>query len=167
MKLELGKHFSELPSWAKGVVAIVVIGGIGFAGYKIYKGIQKAQNTKGESKEKKDVNADLNQEIKSGKAPTLSDSQISGYANQLKASFDGYGTDNATVGRVFSAMNNDADILLLIKDYGTKTISSGKFNTTPDFTGTLPETISDEMSSDDIATYITANLVKKGIKYRF
>lgn len=153
--------------YVKLAIAVVVIGGAIFGIYKLSKVVKGAIENKDERREGKDVKDDLKDLEKEGKGQTLSDSQISGFANALKIAMDGYATDSEAIGKVFASMNNDADVLSLIKSYGIQTISSGRFNPEPDLVGTLPQALTSELSSDYKNTYVNANLIKKGIVYRF
>ena len=40
------EQFSSMPGWAKGVVAIGILAGIGFVAYKVIKGIKRGQCSK-------------------------------------------------------------------------------------------------------------------------
>lgn len=35
------KFYTELPAWAKGAVAVAIIGGIGLIGFMVYKKVKK------------------------------------------------------------------------------------------------------------------------------
>ena len=153
--------------YVKLAIAVVVLGGTVFGIYKLSKLVKGALENKDEKEEVKDVKDDLKDLEKEGKGKTLSDSQISGFANSLKIAMDGYQTDEEAIGKVFASMNNDADVLSLIKSYGIQTISSGRFSTEPDLVGTLPQALTSELSSDYKNTYVNANLIRKGIVYRF
>ena len=54
--------YMGLPPWAKGVIAVVVIGGLAFVGYKIYKKVQTL--TDPDRKDEKDVIKAVDKEIK-------------------------------------------------------------------------------------------------------
>lgn len=153
--------------YVKLAIAVVVLGGAIFGIYKLSKFVKGAIENKDERQEGKDVKGDLKDLEKSGKGQTLSDSQISGFANSLKIAMDGYQTDEEAIGKVFASMNNDADVLSLIKSYGIQKISSGRFNTEPDLVGTLPQALNSELDSTEMNTYVTAPLIRKGIVYRF
>jgi len=163
----MNTEIKGLNIYVKLAIAVVVIGGAIFGIYKITKVVKDAIENKDEKKEVKDVKDDLKDLEKDGKGKTLSDSQISGFANTLKIAMDGYQTDEESIGKVFASMNNDADVLSLIKSYGIQTISSGRFNTEPDLVGTLPQALNSELDSTEMNTYVTAPLIRKGIAYRF
>lgn len=140
------EQFSSMPGWAKGVVAIGILAGVGFVAYKIIKGIKDQKNQKGSRKEDNAVNNDLDKLITAGNGPTMSQSQIIGFANQLFQSMEGYGTNEESIISIFNKVKNDADVLGIIKSYGIKELSSGRFNPEPNLKGTLREHLSSELS---------------------
>lgn len=161
-----GKVFSELPPWAKGVVAVVGTGVVVFIGYQIYAKIQDNMKHAGDYKEEKDVKDDLKDLANNNVKPSYTDSQYSAWANQLFSAFDGYQSDESVVYRVFVNMKNDADVLKLIKAFGVREISSGKGNPQPNFKGTLSGVIADEMDTEEIKE-LNLILAKRGIKIKF
>lgn len=160
------QSFTGLPDWAKGVIAIAVVGGIGFLVYKITKAPGKLKEGSGNRQEDKAVNKDLDNLITSGKGPTLSKTQITQFANQLQSAMEGYGTDNAKILSIFNNVKNDADVLAIISAFGIRKISSGTWNPEPNFEGTLGGALVNEQSSSELAK-LNAILSKKGIKHRF
>ena len=150
--------------YVKLAIAVVVLGGAIFGIYKISKVVKGAIENKDERKEGKDVKSDLKDLEKAGKGKTLSDSQISGFANSLKIAMDGTATDEDSIGRVFASMNNDADVLALIQAFGIQKIE-GTF--VSNIEGTLGQCLTSELDSDEMNTYVTAHLIKKGIAFRF
>lgn len=160
------QSFTGLPPWAKGVIAVAIIGGIGFLIYKVVKVPGKIKEGSGNRQEDKAVNKDLDNLITSGKGPTLSKTQITQYANQLQSAMDGYGTDNAKILNIFNNVKNDADVLAIISAYGTRKLSSGTWNPEPNFEGTLGGALVNEQSNTEISKLNTL-LSKKGIKHRF
>jgi hypothetical protein len=77
-----------LPSWAKGVIAVVAVGGVVFIGYKVYKFLQDIT----ESKDQRDVIKSVKQEIKTelsqGAKPTHPMSVYRTAVNQIKSILD-------------------------------------------------------------------------------
>lgn len=160
------KTFNGLPGWAKGVVAVAVIGGIGISAYLIYKKI-KARNASANSrKEIDEVNKEINDQIKKGVKPTLTPSQIAAMANALQTAMDGYGTDYGAVLNQLVKLRNDLDILALNKSFGVRKINSGRGNPAADFEGTLGQCLTDELSDTRIGE-VNMMLAKKGIKFRY
>ena len=155
--------WDSLPGWAKGTLAIAGAAATVLTVYAVYRGTKNFIASKNARQEITDVT----NEIKTlPKKATLTPSQLSGLANQLHTAFDGYGTSYSGVIKAMVYMNNDADVLSLIKEYGVREISSGKWNPTPNFKGTLGQTIADELA-DDERSAVNTTLANKGIKYRF
>lgn len=155
-----------LPGWGK---AIIFIGGgavIVFVGYKVYQKVSEIKKQQEAKEEVKDIRSDLKDLEKSGIKKTLPDSAYSTEANKIFTAMDGWGTDNGAVASSLFKMKNDADMLALIDSFGVRTISSGRGNPEPDFTGTLPSAITHEMKRETIAE-INKVLAKRNIKYRF
>ena len=160
------KTFNGLPGWAKGLIAVASVATVLAGTYMIYKKIKHMQSLKDSKKEVDDVNADLNKEIQAGKKPTLSASQVSGIANNLKTAMDGYGSDFDMILKNMVKVNNQIDLYAVIKAYGVRKISSGKGNPSPDFEGTLGQTLAEELSGTELQA-LNGMLAKKGIKNRF
>jgi len=160
------KTFNGLPGWAKGVIAIAGVAGIGIASYLIYKKIKNAAALKDSTKEIADVNADLNASIKSGKKLTLSSSDVASIANNLKTAMDGYGTNYEMILKNIVKINNQSDLLAVIKSFGVRKISSGRLNPEPNFEGTLGQALVEELD-DARLTAINNMLARKGITQRF
>ena len=140
------EQFSSMPGWAKGVIAIGILAGVGFVVYKVVKGVKDSGKTKGSRKEDNAVNNDLDKLITAGKGPTMNQSQMIGFANQLFQAMDGYGTNEESIISIFGKVKNEADVLGIIKSYGIKDLSSGRFNPEPNLKGTLREHLSAELS---------------------
>ncbi len=160
--ISLGWGASEI----KGLLIVAgVLAGIGITGFLVYKGV-KNYNAKRDSKAQ--VNAaedDLAGLIKNGVKPTLSNSQLQLISNNLFTAMNGYGTNEDAVIHEFAKINNEADMLALIKTYGTKTLSSGSYNPAPNFTGSLTAALAEELSDTYIAA-LNGLLSRKGIKNR-
>lgn len=87
-------------------------------------------------------------------------------ANDLFAAFDGYGTRESNIYATFSLLKSDKDFDELVKAYGIREVSSGKYNWTPNFTGNLIGAIKSEMSTAEIAeinTILKNNGISKQI----
>lgn len=162
-KTFVSESFLGLPGWAKGLVAVAVVGGVGYIGFKIYK---KLSNTdKGQKKEEKswDKEAEaLNKDPKT--KATISTQQLQSYANVLQTAMNGMTTNVGAITSVFNALKNDADFAGLTAAFGVRTINSGVY-LVPDFTGTLAACLTDELSTSE-KNDLNTILAKKGIKYR-
>lgn len=159
-------NVSDLPKWAKGIIAVAIVGGVGFIAYKIYKKIQQSNEEKGSKQENSQAQSELDKLIKKGIKPTYQQSQYSSYANTLWEAMDGYGTNEDLIMRVFANLKNDADFLSLSKAYGIRTVSSGVGNPEPNYRGTLSGALASELENSKIRD-INASMSKKGITYKF
>lgn len=156
MKDGVFKYYKELPTWGKGIVAIVVIGGLGLISYSVYKRFHKTGDEREVDKEIKELE-------KLGIKATITEPQAKGYADSLYSAGAGqraFGTDEDAIYSVFKKLSNDIDVYMVIKAFGTrrKGFSFSDAN--------LGGFISDELDSDEI-TELNKILSKKGIKYRF
>ena len=158
--------FSQLPPWAKGVLAMAGIVAIGAVGYVIYKEIKKREADKGNKAENTAANSELADLLRRGIKPSYQKSQYASYANSLWEAMDGYGTDSDLIMRIIANMKNDADFLALSSAYGIRTVSSGAGNPEPDLKGTLSAALASELSNSKIKD-INASMAKKGITYKF
>ena len=77
-----GEIFTGLPKWAQGVIAVAIVGGLGYVGYKIYKKINKSDKEKADIDIKKQTQLEYQQNIKNLK-PTFPASQYPAMANQI------------------------------------------------------------------------------------
>jgi hypothetical protein len=118
--------FLGLPPWAKGVVAVAVVGGIAFAAYKISKNIKGVSENKGNRQEDRSWNKTFEQ-LNSNPATkaTLGVEQFKTLANQAHTAMDGYGTDEDTLKRIFWQLKNDADFAGLSAAYGIRELHPG------------------------------------------
>ena len=165
--IELAKQsFTGLPTWAKGVVAVVVVGGIGYLVYKLIKVGGGVKENKTERQEDNSWNKELDQ-LNSNESTkmTLSKAQLLSMANKIHAAMDGYGTDEEAIIKAFRILKNNADFAGLQSAYGVQEISSGRFNPEPNFTGNLIAALSTELS-DYWITKINAILKAKRIKFQ-
>lgn len=160
------EQFSSMPPWAKGVIAIGILAGVGFLAYKLIKASKDLKQGKGSREEDRAVNNDLDKLITNGKGPSLSQSQIMGSANTLFTAMDGYASDESAIYSVFAKAKNDADVLAIIKAYGIREVSSGKLNPEPNIKGSLSMALTSELSRTEIGA-LNMLLAKKGIKHRF
>ena len=160
------KSFLGLPPWAKGVVAVAVVGGIAYGVYAISKALKDKKENKDDEEEQKGW---ASEEEKIEKDPkrksTLSSASLSSKANKIFAAMDGYGTDEEAIISVFRSLKTDGDFIGLQKAFGIRTIDSGYLNPTPNFKGTLNAAITDELSNY-YKQRINKILTDKKIKYR-
>jgi len=157
---------NELPTWSKGVIAVALLGAGGFAVYKLYSYFKERNEQAQQRGEIDSTQKKLDDEKKAGRGGGITDLQAEQIANKLQTAFEGYGTDNKAIYNLFANIKNEYDLTNVRKFYGIRKISSGKFNIAGDFTGTLDQTIIEEMTSKEIQA-INLMLAKKGIRNRF
>lgn len=160
------KFISDMPGWAKGVIGVAIIGGAALGAYMIYKKVKNMKAERDSKKEVGDIDEDLNKLKKAGKKLTLTASEISSIANNLFTAMDGYGTNYDMILKNLVRVNNQLDLLAVIKSYGVREISSGKLNPEPNFKGTLGQSFAEELSSTQL-NGLNMMLAKKGITQRF
>jgi len=160
------KTWESLPPYAKGIIAVagtaIAVGAI----YVSYEAIKTYVANRNSNKEVSELTNKLTQLGQQGIHPTISQQQADSLANGLEAAFQGYGSDFDVVKRSFNQIKNDADMVIILKSYGTRTISSGTWNPQSDFTGTLSATIADELSSGQVDELNTI-LQRSGITQKF
>lgn len=155
-----------MPGWAKGVIAIGVLAGVGLLAYKLFGTAKDLKKSTGSRKESGAVNDELNKLTQQGKGPTLSSSQLLQSANQLFTFMDGYGTNETGILGVFGKAKNDGDVLGIIKAYGIRELSSGRLNPEPNLKATLGEALASELSTTWLSN-LNKTLELKAIKFRF
>ena len=163
--------YTGLPTWAKGVIAVGVLAGVGFIVYKLYKKSQDLQKNKDSKEEVKAVEQELsalNQNPSTKQ--TLSVSDAKSIANSIFTAMDGYGTDEVAILRQLVKLKNQADWLAVRAEWGVREISSGNFNPEPNFKGTLEAALTSELGDtpEDIVVKKKANehFAKVGITAR-
>jgi hypothetical protein len=157
--------FMALPPWAKGVIAIGVGVGIYVIVKKVGQAPKKIKAGAGNRDEDKEMNKLFDNLETQGKKATLTPAQMSQYANQLHTAMDGYGTDEDSCKRILCKAKNDADVIGIIKSYGTREVSSGNWNPSPNYKGNLGGALNDELSDYWIRA-INKCFKAKGIKHR-
>ena len=88
------KTFNALPTWARGVIAIVVVAGVAYGGYRGYLYLEEKKKERGARAEADATKSELDRLNKdAAKKQTITQTQASSMANAIHASMDGYGTD--------------------------------------------------------------------------
>jgi hypothetical protein len=144
------KFYSELPSWAKGVVAITGIVVAGIAGYSIYKSVKNAQGKKDSKDAAKDVKEDLKILQQQGMKTSFPDSA---YTNAITtivkklSGCDGFEPELLAVYEVAKVVKNKFDWYYLVYKFGVKTIPNCGWG---DTSYTLPALLKDQLDSSGI-----------------
>lgn len=165
------KTFQGLPQWAQGVISVAVVGGLGFIGYKIYSAVKQAKELESATAENKESNLEAQKLIKKGVKPSLNPTQLASTVNGIKLAFLDYDplvrSHVQPFYREMVKVNNDLDMLNLIRAYGNQTIDFPftRF-TVSDFTGNLTQSTKNFLNNKEIAA-ANNSLARRGIKYRF
>jgi hypothetical protein len=169
--------YTELPTWAKG---IVVVGGM-VAGYLIVTSIigsVKGANDK--AKQERELNtadADLKNQNQAGVVQTLSNSSLEAMSSGVVEASNDCGTNEDIIVAQFDNLQNEADMLAFIKVFGLRQKMRCPFTSdTRESTWcaygclTKPMSLSamiySELSQGWVDT-LNKKLGQKGIKYRF
>jgi hypothetical protein len=166
--------YTELPSWAKGVV---VVGGL-VVGYlavtSILKSIKAKKNKEESLAEVNNANSELNTQIQTGKGPTIARSTAEVMANAIVAASNDCGTEEKQMYAQFDKVQNQADILLFVDVFGLRKKVRCPFSDDPResfwSTNTPPMSLSAMINSELDATQIATinnKLASKGITYKF
>ena len=166
--------YTELPSWAKGVV---VVGGLVvtyLAVTSILKSIKAKKNKEESLAEVNNANSELNTQIQTGKGPTIQRSTAEVMANAIVAAANDCGTEEKQMYAQFDKLNNQADILLFVDVFGLRKKVRCPFTDDPResfFSANTPPMslsamINSELDATQIAT-INNKLASKGITYKF
>jgi hypothetical protein len=129
----LYQYYTELPTWAKGVVAVGGAVALFFVGKKIYQFVFPTEAQKRARQLGREIDGEI-QKLEETQKPSFSDSQYTLFANTIYNSMrycagDDYGTVEATMKK----MKNNLDVAKLIKTFGTKKdfcfgINTGEFD---------------------------------------
>jgi hypothetical protein len=120
MTNKITKTYSELPSWAKGFVAVA---GTIFVGYIIYNAYRKVAAGKGLQDAltvAKDAKAEVSILQSKGIKPSYAQTQYEAFSLKLVEAMNGCGTTWDSVKSVFESMKNKADVLRLVEVFGVR-----------------------------------------------
>ena len=178
--------YSELPSWAKG---LVVVGGLAIVYFTAKSILKRVQQQASQKTAQETINTQK-EEVKvlqeQGMQQTYRDSQYKTWADQIQKQFDGcdgswgrtllsftpptwlfntnWSNSGAMVANIFDKLKNDVDYLKLTTSYGIRTYDQCGLMT-GDFTGNLQQAIDDELDEQERAT-LNKFLASKGITYK-
>ena len=112
--------YNNLPDWAKGAVAVGGLLIVGIFGYKIYQDVKRKRDLKEANQAADEADKELSKLSIQGVKPTISISQATTLAQSLVQAMNGCGTDEKKMYGVFDQLKNDADVYLLIKQFGVR-----------------------------------------------
>jgi hypothetical protein len=111
-------NISDLPQWAKGIIAIALLGGVAVVSYMVYKKIKKEKDDK---EQKRNIANEIEEAIKKGLKKSFADSQYVSKANQIYEGMKyGIGDDYGSVRDILKTMKNDLDVLSIMKAFGKR-----------------------------------------------
>jgi hypothetical protein len=149
MKTGLKNMTTELPKWAKGVIAVAIVGGVGFILYKIYKGLQKKQDEKNQKEVVKNAEDEVKKLSQQGMKLSNSESVYSSTANYIQNMLDGCETattELAVIQKIMICVQNKLDWAKLISVFGSRKIDNCGLGT-GDTIYDLPSLLSEQLDS--------------------
>jgi hypothetical protein len=170
------KYYKDQPPVFKGIINVIVVGGLAYLGYELYKGYQNKQDIADANKAAADADQELLILAQRGVNPSYDSSQYEDFSQAIVEASNGCGTDETAIYNVFRNMHNDADIKKLISVFGVRyyqpcaasqPISYLRWQLDDHaFGGSLPTFIAYELDSSEIAT-INSILTGNNITYQF
>lgn len=122
--------FKGLPTWAKGIIAIAIVGGIGIVGYTIYKKL-KSVGDKGKDDTAKETEKlagkDYNDLVKQGQKITFRPSDYSAACETIIKLLDGcetYNSELSAIAEVIKVVKKPIDWYYLVQTFGQKDIDN-------------------------------------------
>lgn len=181
MQNKVYRFYTELPTWAKGVVVIGAVGMVYIVGINVRSAIKNAKA----AREAKNRQRQFDAELKNEKSPaTFTASQYTSWANAIATAFSGcdyasvgnhvpilgtfvyWSNSGSTVYNIIDKFKTNTDFLNLQKAFGTKTIKKS-FLCGGDYENyDLSAAITAQLNQKEI-NGINELLKKKGIKYQF
>jgi hypothetical protein len=142
-------NISDLPQWAKGIIAIALLGGVAVVSYMVYKKIKKDKSNKNTDKVISQSQKEADDLIRSGMKLTHPKSTYLSVANYIQNMLDGCeigSSELSVVKKVVFCVDNKLDWATLVIAFGTRKIDNCGF-----FTGDtmyeLPALLSEQLDS--------------------
>jgi hypothetical protein len=158
--------YSELPTWAKGTVAVVAVGSLVLLGIAIRNAIKTGKGNKEDKEFGKETQEELDLLLNQGVQPTLSDAQATSLANLVESSLSGCelsGTEEQVVKSILAGVQNQADWVKLQNVYGIRTTDNCGY-----WTGDTKEDLKGILTSNldgfDWSFTLYINVLKKGLQ---
>lgn len=176
MQNKVTEYYKGLPSWSKGIVAVIGVSAAAFIGYSIYRSIKNRRELIDASRASEQAKQEIDELKRTGVGASYSKSQYETFAQKLVQAMDSCGTSEDSVYSVFQAMKNKADVLSLIAAFGvryyqpcptTNPVSYIQFQfNNKAFGGGISAWLEYDLTSNEIKK-INDILSKKGINYQF
>jgi hypothetical protein len=176
------QYYKELPSWAKGVVVIGVLGVTYLFANQIIKKIKEDAAKKSAEENLNQSRSELQQQQQNGVPATFSKSQYDAMATEIADEFEGCDTSGLNFGVILEyldlstsakkvydivgKLNNNRDFLELIDSFGVRTWDAcGVWNGNVE-NKTLYQGVTNELNGGEIK-FINNYLKQRGITYQF
>lgn len=172
MRTDKISFFKDLPTWAKGVIAVFAVGGTAIIGWKIYNAIVKTGTEKAQKNLLKNNEQELENAQKSGQKASYPQSQYAAFANQIYEGMKyGVGDSYSDVRDVLMKMKNNLDVNLLVKQYGVRQlyVFGIPAGSPKDLFTAVRSELGNEWGglSSSKMNAVNEDWAKKGISYRF
>lgn len=133
----MNQYFKDLPQWAKGVIGVSILAGIGFIGYKLYKYASEFKETQDLKDVVKDSANEYNKLKKKDKL-SASPAAFSSLANDIKIKLNGCEmarTEVAVIIAITKIVKKPIDWYYLVKEFDVRDVDdcgldSTKYNLT-------------------------------------
>jgi hypothetical protein len=175
------KYYKELPTWAKGVVVVGILGAVGYVAYTTVKRLKDDAKKREALKTLDTTRQELQQQIDNGVLPTFEKSVYDGIALGLVDKFSGcdcchtpflwnvteYGDLSGSGKALYDKLqtfNNDRDFLELVDSFGIQTYDDCGWGSISNVN--LYQAVSNELASQELP-FINLELANRGITYQF
>jgi hypothetical protein len=176
MQNKVFNYYKDLPSWAKGVVVVGGLAIVGIAVYSVIKKLKTDAEIKKILKESEYANDQLKKLASQGIFPTLSNTQIQSMIESIRDAVAGCGTDEQRIYDVFSKLNNEADLNLLIKLFGVQSYEPCPLESQISYIkwladnssigGSITQILTSELNNSELSK-LNSILANKGINHKF
>jgi hypothetical protein len=122
-----GEFFKSLPPWAKGVVAVAIIGGIAYVVYKVSKKSKQTEAEKDQKEVSQGATSVLNDLLKKGDKLSFPNANYAATCNTIKRLLEGCETlvsEKQAVEEVIKVVKKPIDWYKLVATFGTKDIDN-------------------------------------------
>lgn len=161
--------FSQLPTWAKGTIAVVGVLGLVVIGLWIRKGIKNLSENRDERKDERDLVSNAQQELnqlqQQGVSTTLSDLDAQTLCNTIVTLLNDCemsGSEAQVVDGILAKVNNQADWVKLQQVFGRRNIEDCMSWTTTNYD--LKSLLTDQLDKFDWSFTLYSNILKKGLE---
>jgi hypothetical protein len=159
MKQTKLNYFQELPTWAKGVIGIAVVGGVALLAYKSYKWFQDYKESK-DAGASVDAAADEFKDLDEKDNLSFNNAAYVSLANDIAIKLNGCEmatTEVAVIIAITRVVKKPIDWYYLVKIFGVRKVDDCGFGETP---YSLPELLKDQL--DTATEYFNIPLVGSG-----